>query len=82
MWRGLLTLVHDAGKSVLSVVEGMPAGLKAGTASLQSIIKHRVSSIRRSYLPFSFFVFKPRSNIGADIAIEEYVPTIKPKIIA
>ena len=34
--EGILPLFFSAGKPVLSVVEGMPAGRKAGTASPRS----------------------------------------------
>ncbi len=35
-----------------------------------------------SYLLFEFFVLVPRSNIGAAIAMDEYVPMMMPKPIA
>ena len=38
----ILSLFHAAGKPVLSIVEGMPAGRKAGTASPRTTIGMRL----------------------------------------
>jgi hypothetical protein len=39
--EGILPLIPTAGKPVLSIAKGMPAGRKAGTASPQSILNRQ-----------------------------------------